>query len=178
MPFIEENKLASLYKEIDQEKKAAIFFQNLHLENKAKLARFTVFRLGFFVCLGLFFLSLVYFLSIDISKDSEKLYQKIEQLSLENKLLGGGGKDVQNILREVKVYSVQFMASTNKDVLLFSDNFVNFRAHPLQGFNAYSLGNFSTKEEAEAFRQELLKLGLKDVWVTSFQSGERILLND
>ena len=60
---------------------------------------------------------------------------------------------------------------------MFSDNFVNFRAYPLLDFNAYSLGNFSTEAEAEAFRQELIKLGLKDLWVTSYQSGERILLN-
>ena len=55
--------------------------------------------------------------------------------------------------------------------------FVNFKAYPLQDFNAYSLGNFATEEEAEAFRQELIKLGLTDLWITSYKSGERILLN-
>ena len=61
--------------------------------------------------------------------------------------------------------------------LLFSENFVNFRAHPLKEFNAYSLGNFSTEEEAEAFRQELIALGLPDVWVTAYQNGKRILID-
>ena len=70
------------------------------------------------------------------------------------------------------------MASSNSDILLFSDHFVNFRAYPLQNFNAYSLGNFATEEEAVVFRQELLKLGLTDLWVTAYQSGERILLDN
>ena len=33
MPFIEDEQLAALYKKVDQEKKAAAFFQNLHQEN-------------------------------------------------------------------------------------------------------------------------------------------------
>jgi hypothetical protein len=70
------------------------------------------------------------------------------------------------------------MTSSNSNILLFSDHFVNFRAYPLQEFNAFSLGNFATEAEAEAFRQELLKLGLTDLWVTSYQSGERILLDN
>ena len=70
------------------------------------------------------------------------------------------------------------MASSNSDILLFSDHFVNFRAYPLQEFNAFSLGNFATEEEAKAFRQELIKLGLTDLWVISYQSGERILLDN
>jgi hypothetical protein len=104
--------------------------------------------------------------------------QKIKQLELENSILGGQTTDVQKVLSDSIVYTVQFIASEKEGVMLFSENFLNFRAHPLQVFNAYSLGDFSTKEEAEAFRKELLNLGLMDLWVTSYRSGERILLND
>jgi len=37
MPFIDEDQLAALYKEVDQEKKATAFFQDLHQKNKAKM---------------------------------------------------------------------------------------------------------------------------------------------
>ena len=177
MPFIDDEQLAALYKEVDQEKKASAFFQNLHQENKAKLLRFHFYRLGFFMATTLLILGGSYFFAFNEAEEEAATLSRIEQLELENKILGGSTKQLQESLKTVKVYTVQFMASSNSDILLFSDNFVNFRAYPLLDFNAYSLGNFSTEAEAEAFRQELIKLGLTDVWVTSYQSGERILLN-
>ena len=177
MPFIDDEQLAALYKEVDQEKKASAFFQNLHQENKAKLLSYHFYRLGFFIALASLVLGGSYFLAFGGVEEEAASLSRIEQLELENKILGGSTKQLQESLKTVKVYTVQFMASSNSDILLFSDNFVNFRAYPLLDFNAYSLGNFSTETEAEAFRQELIKLGLTDVWVTSYQSGERILLN-
>ena len=178
MPFIDDEQLAALYKEVDQEKKAAAFFQNLHQENKAKLLRFNFYRLGFFMALAALVIGGSYFFAFSEAEEEAATLSRIEQLELENKILGGSTKQLQDNLKTVKVYTVQFMASSNSDILLFSDHFVNFRAYPLQSFNAYSLGNFATEEEAEAFRQELIKLGLTDLWVTSYQSGERILLDN
>ena len=178
MPFIDEDQLAALYKEVDQEKKAAAFFQGLLQENKAKLLRYTIYRIGFFVVLAILVLGGIYFFGFSGAEDDSATLSRIEQLELENKILGGSTREIQESLKAVTVYTVQFMASSNSDILLFSDNFVNFRAYPLQDFNAYSLGNFATEDEAEAFRQELIKLGLTDVWVTSYKAGERILLNN
>ena len=178
MPFIDEDQLAALYKEVDQEKKAAAFFQGLHQENKAKLLRYTIYRIGFFIALAILVLGGIYFFGFSGAEDDSATLSRIDQLELENKILGGSTREIQENLKAVTVYTVQFMASANSDILLFSDNFVNFRAYPLQDFNAYSLGNFATEEEAETFRQELIKLGLTDVWVTSYKAGERILLNN
>ena len=178
MPFIDEDKLAALYKEVDQEKKAAAFFQNLHQEDKAKLLRYSFYRLGCFIAFALLILGGIYFFAFSGTEDDPAVLSRIEQLELENKILGGTTKQLQDNLKTVRVYTVQFMASSNNDILLFSDHFVNFRAYPLQDFNAYSLGNFATEEEAEAFRQEMLKLGLTDLWVTSYMAGERILLDN
>lgn len=178
MPFIDEDKLAALYREVDQEKKAAAFFQGLHQENKAKLLRYSIYRIGFFTVLLLAILGGAYFYGFKKTSDNSTALKRIEQLELENKILVGNTADIQKSLKKVTVFTVQFMASSNDDILLFSKNFVNFRAHPMQEFNAYSLGNFATEEEAEAFRQELMKLGLTDVWVTSYKAGERILLDD
>lgn len=177
MPFIDEDQLAALYKEVDQEKKAAAFFQNLQQENKTKLLRYDIYRLGFFIALAILILGGIYFFSFNSTEDDSAIISRIEQLELENKILGGSSKEIQENLKKFTVYTVQFTASANSDILLFSDNFVNFKAYPLQDFNAYSLGNFATEEEAEAFRQELIKLGLTDLWITSYKSGERILLN-
>lgn len=185
MPFIEDEKLAALYKEVDQEKKSAAFFQNLHLKNKIQLRHFNFYKRSFFVSLVAI---LVYFIQAIISgfdagklnmpdQENELLLKRIEQLTLENRILGGSTKDIQSSLSEITVYTVQIAALSNKDIMLFSDHFVNFRAHSLIDFNAYSLGNFSTMEEAVAFRDELIEIGMIDVWITSYKSDKRILLN-
>ena len=178
MPFIDEDKLANLYKEVDQEKKAAAFFQNLHQEDKVKLLRCSIYLLGCFIAFALLIIGGIYFFTFNEIEDDPVILSRIEKLELENKILGGTTKQLQQSLKTVTVYTVQFMASSNNDILLFSDLFVNIRAYPLQDFNAYSIGNFSTEEEAEALRKELLKLDLTDIWVTSYMAGERILLDN
>ena len=180
MPFIDDEQLAALYKEVDQEKKASAFFQDLHQKNKQRLSRLKLFQYSAIISFVLFLASLVYFLSsadaAEVVTDTT-LTERIAQLERENQLLGGEAEDLQEQLKKEKVFTVQIMASSNDDILLFSENFVNFRAHPLKEFNAYSLGNFSTEEEAEAFQQELIALGLHDVWVTAYQNGKRILID-
>ena len=180
MPFIDDEQLAALYKEVDQEKKASAFFQDLHQKNKQRLSRLKLYQYSAIISFVLFLVSLVYFFSsadaAEVVTDTT-LTERIAQLERENQLLGGEAEDLQEQLKTEKVFTVQIMASSNDDILLFSENFVNFRAHPLKEFNAYSLGNFSTEEEAEAFRQELIALGLPDVWVTAYQNGKRILID-
>ena len=185
MPYIDEEKLAELYKEADQENKSSIYFQQLYFKYKARLKHLLVYIYGFYSAVFLFMAILGYAIYISTGEPIEEefpaeqeLLQKIKQLELENSILGGQTTDVQKVLSDSIVYTVQFIASEKEGVMLFSENSLNFRAHPLQGFNANSLGNFSTKEEAEAFRKELLNPGLMDLWVTSYRSGERILLND
>ena len=180
MPFIDDEQLAALYKEVDQEKKASAFFQDLHQKNKQRLSRLKLYQYSAIIYFVLFLASLGYFFSsaddAEVVKNTT-LKERIAQLERENQLLGGEAEDLQQRLKTEKVFTVQIMASSNDEILLFSENFVNFRAHPLKEFNAYSLGNFSTEEEAEAFRQELIALGLPDVWVTAYQNGKRILID-
>ena len=180
MPFIDDEQLAALYKEVDQEKKTSAFFQDLHQKNKQRLSRLKLYQYSAIISFVLFLTSLVYFLSsadaVEVMTDTA-LTERIAQLERENQLLGGEAEDLQEQLKTEKVFTVQIMASSNDDILLFSENFVNFRAHSLKEYNAYSLGNFSTEEEAEAFRQELIALGLPDVWVTAYLNGKRILID-
>ena len=79
------------------------------------------------------------------------LTERIAQLERENQLLGGKAEDLQEQLKTEKVYTVQIMASSNDDILLFSENFINFRAHSLKGFNAYSWGIFPRKKRRKPF---------------------------
>ncbi|MDA9984652.1 hypothetical protein N9E55_02065 [Flavobacteriaceae bacterium] len=40
MPYIDEEKLAELYKEVDQENKSSVYFQQLYFKYKARLKHF------------------------------------------------------------------------------------------------------------------------------------------
>ena len=181
MPFIDDEQIAALYKEVDQEKKASAFFRDLHQKSKPKLQLLKWFQFSTIVLVLLLIIALVYNQAIPAVEpngtEDPLLLERIQQLELENKILGGTTKAIQESLQNEKVFTVQIMASSNKDIMLFSEHFVNFRAHPLKNFNAYSLGNFSSEAEAEAFRQELISFGLPDVWVTSYQNGKRILID-
>ena len=185
MPFVDEEKLAELYKEMDKESKSSVYFQSLYFKYKAKLTQLVVYKYGFYTIASLFIALLFFTLypwpdkPTPATVDNEiDLSNQVDQLENENKVLNGQTIDINNILEDKTVYTVQFIASKKKDILLFSENFINFRAYPLHDSYAYSLGNFVTKEEAESFKQELIKLGLSDLWITSYKSGERILLEN
>lgn len=179
MPFIDDDKLAALYKEVDKEKKASLFFQKHYFDNKPKLVQLNRYKYGFFSSALIFFGFICYSLFFSDSAFIEQPTSREQQLINKINLLENGStSNVQTALANQTVYSVQFIASERDDILMFSKNFVNFRAHNLDDLNAYSLGNFAHKQEAEAFKEELIKLGLNDLWITSFKQGERILFND
>ena len=178
MPFIEEKELAALYKEVDQERQAAVFFQNLHQKNKKSLTRLFIYKWGAVLLLIITLVTGVLFSIFSSKSEVDSLKVKIKQLQIEQKLVNDSFRGVINHLKDVRVYTVKIVASKKDELLLFSEQFVNFRAHPMQGFNAYSLGNFATEKEANAFKEALVEIGLEDVWVTSYLNGKRILLED
>ncbi|MDB4016353.1 hypothetical protein N9483_08355, partial [Flavobacteriaceae bacterium] len=63
MPFIEGEKLAKLYKEIDDERNASSYFKALHQSTKKKITYVKVYAVGFYILLltvivlGILFLS-------------------------------------------------------------------------------------------------------------------------
>ena len=83
--------------------------------------------------------------------------------------------ELNESLRSKKIYTVQIGASQNDPFLLFSKNLMNFNKTKSEDYNLYSLGNFETKEEAEAFRKEIVKLGIDDAWVVAYENGKRII---
>ena len=46
------------------------------------------------------------------------------------------------------------------------------------GITRFTMREFTTLKDAEAFRQECIRLGTKDAWVTAFYNGNRMLLQD
>lgn len=180
MPFIEENELAALYKEVDKERQSAIFFQDLHQKNKKSLTRLTFYkRWGYLSLSALVLLGLIFiFFFTSSNAEVDTLRRKVKQLQIENELVGNSFSNTSDKLKNIRVFTVQIAASKKDELLLFSEHFVNFRAHSMQGFNAYSLGNFSTQEEANAFKEALHEIGLKDAWVTSYLNGKRIILEN
>lgn len=46
------------------------------------------------------------------------------------------------------------------------------------GITRFTMREFTTIKDAEAFRQECIRLGTKDAWITAFYNGNRMLLQD
>ena len=52
-----------------------------------------------------------------------------------------------------------------------------FRLHEVGELNAYSIGSFTTEDEAIVFRDKIIDMGIKDAWVVAYENGERIILH-
>ena len=61
MPFIDENKIAELYKEVDVLRNSSTYFQDLYLKSKKKISKNTFYKnLSIIVFLTLHYYSLTY----------------------------------------------------------------------------------------------------------------------
>ena len=72
-----------------------------------------------------------------------------------------------------KNYRVQIGLYKSLDLTKFLDA-VKFIEYERVGVNyRYSIGNFKTEAEAEAFKLEIRKMGIKDAFVSEYTSGKR-----
>lgn len=46
------------------------------------------------------------------------------------------------------------------------------------GYNKYVIGNFRTYDEAQGFRNELRKIGVKDAWIVPYVDGVRVTMDE
>ena len=46
------------------------------------------------------------------------------------------------------------------------------------GITRFTMRDFTTLKDAEAFRQECIRLGTKDAWITAIYNGNRVLLQE
>ena len=179
MPFIEQNKLASLYKEIEEERNSSNYFQKLHEENKKKLLASKSYQIAFYVLLFLIVsVGSVLYLNKPNAKGFESETDQITLDSIDAKKVFLKPIKFIEQFDGSRVYSVQITATSDQSYILFSENFVNFKAHSLGDLIAYSIGVFSTEEEAITFQKKLIEMGIKDAWVVAYENGERIILNN
>ncbi len=82
------------------------------------------------------------------------------------------------LLRKEKIYAVQVMAFNESKTALISEGLLHSRFLKSSSFYGYSLGNFETLDEAQAFRKQLVAMGFKDAFVASYQNGKRIRIEE
>ncbi len=168
MPFIDDKKLADLYKEVDDLRNSSSYFQDLYLKSKKKIVKITFYK----------YTSIIAF-SLLIIVTGSSMYQSNSDKSMSSSNVTNESdvvlSELNESLRSKKIYTVQIGASQNDPFLLFSKNLMNFNKTKSKDYNLYSLGNFETKDEAEAFRKEIVKLGIDDAWVVAYENGKRII---
>ena len=174
MPFIEQSKLGSLYKEIEEERSASDYFRKLSDINKRKVLRYRTYALISFALLFIGLITGIVFY-LNISERSENLVKDVDDVTLEKKI---SPIEILFDQNDIRIYSVQIAATSDHSHLLFSENFVNFKATSIDDLTSYSIGVFATEEEAESFQSILIQMGITDAWVVAYENGKRIILND
>ena len=179
MPFIDENKIAELYKEVDVLRNSSTYFQDLYLKSKKKISKSTFYKnLSIIVFLTLLFVITVWTYESSSEKVITSKVDKTTSIPNLNKNNDIIPTEFNKNLRIKRIYTVQIAATKNDPFLLFSKDLVNFKKTKSKEYNRYSLGNFKTKEEAEDFKKEIIKLGIKDAWVVAYENDKRIILNE
>ena len=191
MPFIDENDLLDLHKDVE---KAQIINERLldqiNFKNK-DLKRYKIQRnvlLGF---LGLFVIG---FLAIGsytagvntsvttpdnylVSVDSLEAYKaRMNNLKQQNQELSLVKEFylAKQFLEKDKIYSVQIKSFVDNNVSLASNALTNTMFSKANPYYSYSIGTYSTLEEAQELRKVLIEAGIKDAFVASYKDGKRL----
>ena len=193
MPFIEENDLLDLHKDIEKSQIInerlldQIKFKNKDLR-KLKIQRNISAGIAAAIFLTLFGLW-SYFSGFTTSRarnNQENLLVSIDSLDAIKTRIGNLKEQNEELslvkefylakqfLEKEKVYSVQVKSFVENNVTLASEALTNTMFVKTNPFYAYSLGTFETLEEAQKFRRQLVNLGFEDAFVASYQDGQRL----
>ena len=197
MPFIEENDLLDLHKDVEKSQIInerlldQIGFKNKDLK-KIKIQRNILAGVTFLFLLisfGLYGLfsglrtsnnfhgqeTLAEAIdSIDTFRSRiDYLKERNEELSLVKEFYLA-----KEFLEKDKIYSVQVKSFVDNNATLASEALTNTLFVKTNPFYAYSLGNFETIDEARRFREQLVSMGFKDAFVASYQDGKRVKIED
>jgi len=198
MPFITDEELQELKTQVEQaeeSKRTSDYMRDKAVkdekENSRKFKIATII-LGILALLGV--AGTVYFMNFNtpanmISQKDHKekvgvlenkiteLEGTLQNLSMNQELQAEDSADAGTLDDKV-VYAVQIGAFEERNLSLYSDNFVNFKEIKSGGFNKYALGNFETLNEAKKFRRELVKLGFRNAFIGSYQNGKRVKIEE
>ncbi len=190
MPFIEENDLLDLHKDIE---KSQIINERLLDQIKFKNKDLRKFKIQRNVFIGITALLLVSALAITsftagvstskgnqnvlFSIDSlEAIKTRMDNLRLQNQELSLVKEFylAKQFLEKEKIYSVQVKSFVDNNITLASEALTNTLFVKTNPYYAYSLGTFETLEEAQSFRLQLVSIGFEDAFVASYQDGKRL----
>ena len=191
MPFIEENDLLDLHKDIE---KSQIINERLLDQIKFKNKDLKKLKIQRNVFVGITALFLVGALAITsftaglstsntnqnnvlVSIDSiEVIKARMDNLKLKNDELSLVKEFylAKEFLEKETIYSVQVKSFVENNATLASEALTNTLFVKTNPFYAYSLGNFETLEEAQSFRKQLVSIGFEDAFVASYKDGKRV----
>lgn len=86
-----------------------------------------------------------------------------------------------NTTRSAKgvVFKVQIGAYKGKDLSAYTANSEDMTTESGDdGTQKYTLGNFTDYWEADKFKKELRKMGVKDAWIVPYKDGQRVPMKD
>lgn len=200
MPYIDENHLVNLHKTIEskeiQEQKLLNELKKQRVEKQKLYRSRNILR---FVAIGLFAILFIgvalYFLkpSLYVNERMLETHNKMliekgelnqfeKQISLLNQRLDKQPVDMEgdniSLLDTMLIYAVQIAAFEDKGISLYSNELKNISQYKDKPFNKYAIGNFTSLEDANLFRKEMVALGFKDVFVASYKNGKRIKIEE
>ncbi|MDT0607362.1 SPOR domain-containing protein [Croceitalea rosinachiae] len=191
MPFIEENDLLDLHKDIE---KSQIINERLLDQIKFKnkdLKKFKIQR-NIFAGATVLFLAWIFGVTlynvgvrtsnsnqnnILVSIDSLDAWKtRNDNLKMQNQELSLVKEFylAKEFLEKETIYSVQVKSFVENNAALASEALTNTLFVKTNPFYAYSLGNFETLEEAQTFRKQLVNIGFSDAFVASYKDGKRV----
>ncbi len=188
MPYLKEEDLSNLYKEIDNAHITIDTLTDSLEEEKEQVSMLKKHRLiiGIFAVLA----SLVVIWSFLPKKEKiPEEYLIRNNLSLINtdtlhhmQLELDKLKSIESSKVSVSdlpiVYRVQIGAYTNFKSNLFSEDFSHLSEFSQEGMNKFALGNYKTYKEAVQLRTDLKKIGFKDCFIIAQSYGKPINIKE
>ncbi|TCO10705.1 SPOR domain-containing protein [Natronoflexus pectinivorans] len=149
-----------------------------------RLKKWTIFQLFFFF---LFFLMLLLFNVIQWPAGSDSIRQ--ETIVIRDTIRVTEFRDEESIppiesLIKIPIpengilFSVQIGAFTSINLSEFTLNLVSLNQYSFEAINQYTVGLFEDFNNAEKFRQEIVRMGFNDAFIIATKNGRRIDLQE
>ncbi|TYP98107.1 hypothetical protein C7447_103277 [Tenacibaculum adriaticum] len=185
MPFIEGEDLVKLYDEVDnlsvKNEELRQGFIDIKLKNnkhlkKQKYGQFIILILSLLILLLGFML---YQSKGDINEftlSQKKFYDlkvdSINRVYLEEKKLRENNKDKSRL-----VFTIQIGAFKGLNLDSYpEEELKNFKRSSNENLYTYSIGEFSSLEQAKIFMRDIKKIGIKDAFILPLKNNKKISL--
>ncbi|WP_291860198.1 hypothetical protein [Marinilabilia sp.] len=76
------------------------------------------------------------------------------------------------------IFSIQIGAFIGQDLAKFNDNMITLHQHSSENINQFTLGLFTSYQEALEFKEMVNTIGFKDAYVTALKDGKRIKIQE